>query len=697
MTKIESEISGHPLSIETGVLARQADGSVVLRYGDSMVLATAVADRREREGIDFFPLTIDYQEKTYGAGKIPGGFFKREGRPSEKEILTSRLIDRTVRPLFPKGFRSETQGIVSVLSFGEENVTDVLGITGVSTALMISDIPFDGPVSAVKIGRVMGDFVVNPDLISIAECDMTLVVAGTDDAVVMVEGESQEVSEDVILEGIELARKVIRELNTAQRELAAKVPREKRAFSVPEVDAELAAKVEALVSEKIKEAVNIPDKMKRQKELNAIRDDAVAAINTDDADRSKEISGIFQSIEKDFVRNMILKSNIRTDGRNPKEIRPIECTVGLLPRVHGSAVFQRGETQALAAVTLGTAEDEQRVDAPEGEYFKNFMLHYNFPPFSVGEARFLRGPGRREIGHGALAEKALRPAMPTKEEFPYTVRIVCDVLESNGSSSMASVCGGTLALMDAGVPIKKPVAGIAMGLVHDGDNYVILTDILGLEDHLGDMDFKVTGTEDGVTAFQMDVKISGISQELMKEALEQARQGRLFIIDRINETLESHRSDLSPHAPRIYTMRVKPEKIREIIGTGGKVIRGIVEETGCKVNVEDDGLVSIASTDEDSAKRAIAMVEAIVEEAVVGKVYKGEVRRITDFGAFIEILPGKDGLLHISQISHERVEKVTDEMSEGDEVEVKVIEIDRTGRIRLSRKELLDRDGSPLK
>ncbi len=698
MEKIEVSVNGGLLQIETGVLARQSDGSTVVKFGDTMVLATAVAEKTARENIDFFPLTIDYREKTFAAGKIPGGFFKREGRPSEKEVLTSRLIDRPIRPLFPDGFRSETQGIVSVLSYGDENVSDVLGITGVSAALMISDIPFDGPISAVKVGRLDGEYVINPILQVVDDLDMELIVAGTDDAVVMVEGKANEVSEDALLEAINRAHEEVKKINAAQRELRDRVGREKRTVTPVEIDAAFAEKVKNHVIEDIREAIKIPDKIRRQIELNRIMDAAKEHFATEeDEDLSKEVSSVFQETEKELVRKMILDDGIRADGRKPDEIRHITSQVGLLPRVHGSALFVRGETQALVATTLGTVDDEQKIDALEGEYYKNFMLHYNFPPFSVGEVRFLRGPGRREIGHGALAEKSLLPVLPSKDDFPYTIRVVSDILESNGSSSMASVCGATLALMDAGVPIKKAVAGIAMGLVIEGGRSVILTDILGLEDHLGDMDFKVTGTEDGVTAFQMDVKVSGISSDVMKTALEQARLGRLYILDRMKETLPSHRCDLSPHAPRIYTMKVKQDKIRDIIGTGGKVIRGITEQTGAKINIDDDGVVSIASNDEASAREAIRIIEGIVEEAVLGKVYTGTVKRITDFGAFVEILPGTDGLLHISQISHRRLDKVTDELHEGDTVDVKVIEIDRTGRIRLSRKELLEKPKKPAR
>jgi polyribonucleotide nucleotidyltransferase len=690
MTRVETEISGQKVIIETGVMARQSDGATVMKCGDTVILATAVALKTSREGIDFFPLTMDYQERTYCAGKIPGGFFKREGRPSEKEILTSRLTDRPIRPLFPKGFKCETQGIVSVLSLGEENVSDVMGITGISAALMISDIPFDGPVSAVRVGRRDGEFIISPDLDVLAELDMEIIVAGTDEAVVMVEGMAEEAQEADFLDAIDLAHEQIKKLNAIQRELKEKAGKPKRTFTVDEIDEELKENIRAIVIDRIKEAVKIPDKLRRQDELDIILEDAKEHFSSAEENLGKTVADVFYETEKRLVRDLILKDGVRTDGRRLDEIRPISGTVGLLPRTHGSALFVRGETQALVITTLGTVDDEQRIDALEGEYFKTFMLHYNFPPFSVGEVKFLRGPGRREKGHGNLAERAVSCMLPAKEEFPYTIRIVSEVLESNGSSSMATVCGASLSLMDAGVPVKAPVAGIAMGLIKEGDSAVVLTDILGLEDHLGDMDFKVTGTEKGITAFQMDVKIGGIDRELMRDALDQARAGRIHILGKMKETMSVPREGLSPHAPRIYTMRVKQDKIREVIGTGGKVIKGIVEETGVKINIDDLGVVNIASSDEASALKAIKIIEGIVEEPEVGKLYTGKVVRITDFGAFIEILPGTDGLLHISQIAKRRIEKVTDEINEGEEVLVKVIEIDKMGRVRLSRKDVLD-------
>jgi polyribonucleotide nucleotidyltransferase len=689
MIKSVVDVRSKELSLSTGKMARQADGSVIAQYGDTVVLATAVSSKTPREGIDFFPLTIDYQEKTYSAGKIPGGFFKREGRPTEKEVLTSRLIDRPIRPLFPKGFNCETQGIVSVLSYGDENIADILGIVTMSAALHISDIPFNGPVAAVRIGRISGTFVINPDLLETEECECNLVVAGTEDAVAMVEGSVQEMSEADLLEAIDIAHQEIKKLCRFQNEFRTAAGREKRVVVAPVKDEGLKTAIKEISLEKIKTAIVIPDKMMRQAALDTILREVVDALNTGEKDVSRDIANAFNDIEKNLVRDMILNDNIRADGRRPDQIRPISAEVGLLPRTHGSSFFTRGETQCLAVVTLGTSDDEQRIDSLDGETHKTFMLHYNFPPFSVGEVKPLRSPGRREIGHGILAERALSAVMPAKSEFPYTVRIVSDILESNGSSSMATVCGGTLALMDAGVPIKAPVAGIAMGLIKEGEKVVVLTDILGLEDHLGDMDFKVTGTENGITAFQMDTKIGGISREIMERALEQARIGRLFILGKIRETLEVPRTSLAKHAPRIYTMQIKQDKIRDVIGTGGKVIRGIIEQTGVKINIDDSGLINIAAADGEAAQKAIDIINNITAEAELGKIYLGKVKRIMDFGAFVEIIPGTEGLVHISQLSDKRVAKVTDEVNEGDEVLVKVIEIDKMGRIRLSRKEAM--------
>lgn len=686
---VEEEIRGVKLSLSTGRMARQADGAVVAQYGDTIVLATCVASKSVKENIDFFPLTVDYQEKAYAAGKIPGGFFKREGRPTEKEILTSRLIDRPLRPLFPDGFYDETQIIVSVLSYGEENISDILGIIGASAALTISVIPFSGPVGAVRIGRIGGEFIINPDLKEIEESDLNLIVAGTSDAVIMVEGEAREVSEATMLEALDLAHQEIKKIVGLQLRLRDMIGMEKIEVTPLVIEDELRDKVKAITLEKMREAILIPDKLQRQSTLDLILHETILKLQSPDRDLSREIGIAFREIEKEEVRRTILEKGIRADGRGPKDIRPITCEVGVLPRTHGSALFTRGETQCLAVVTLGTSEDEQRIDALEGESTKTFMLHYNFPPFSVGEVKPLKSPGRREIGHGALAERALKPVIPPKTEFPYTLRIVSDILESNGSSSMATVCGGTLALMDAGVPIKAPVAGIAMGLIKEGDKAIILSDILGLEDHLGDMDFKVTGTEKGITAFQMDMKIAGVSRELMEKALEQAREGRNYILRKMLETISSPRAKLSSHAPRIYTMQIKTDKIRDVIGTGGKVIRGIIEQTGVKINIDDTGLINIAASDEASAEKAMEIIRGIVAEAEVGKIYSGKVKKIMDFGAFVEILPGIEGLVHISQISDHRVLRVSDELKEGDIIPVKVLEIDAQGKIRLSRKAAL--------
>jgi polyribonucleotide nucleotidyltransferase len=687
MKRLEIKVRGKKLSLETGKMAKQADGAVVAQYGDTVVLATAVAEKTPKEGLDFFPLTVNYQEKAYSAGKIPGGFFKREGRPTEKEILTSRLIDRPIRPLFPKGFYCETQGIISVLSYGDENIADILGIISMSAALMISDIPFNAAIGAVRIGRIAGSFVINPDLREVEECDLNLIVAGTEDAVLMVEGESQEISELDLLEALDIAHQEIKRICAIQDELKSLAGKEKRSVIAPVVDEELKKTIAEISLEKIKTAITIPDKMRRQKALDEILKEVIEKLNTGEKDITMDIVAVFNNIEKNLVRGMILNENIRADGRAPEEIRKISSEVGILSRTHGSALFVRGETQCLAVVTLGTSDDEQRIDSLDGESSKTFMLHYNFPPFSVGEVKPLRSPGRREIGHGMLAERAVKAVMPTKAEFPYTIRIVSDILESNGSSSMATVCGSSLALMDAGVPIKSHVAGIAMGLIKEDDRVVILTDILGLEDHLGDMDFKVTGTEKGITAFQLDTKIGGISRGIMEKALEQARQGRLHILAKMSETINVHRDNLAPYAPRIYTMQIKQAKIRDVIGTGGKVIRGIVEQTGVKINIDDSGLINIASADGESAKKAMDIINNIIAEAELDKIYLGKVKRVVDFGAFVEILPGTEGLLHISQISEQRIAKVTDEINEGDEVLVKVIEIDKLGRIRLSRKE----------
>jgi polyribonucleotide nucleotidyltransferase len=687
---IELEVAGRILKLETGHLAKQADGAVLATYGDTYVLATAVASQAAKRDIDFLPLTVDYQEKAYSAGKIPGGFFRREGQPSEREKLTSRLIDRPMRPLFPEGWYYETQVIAMVISADQSGTSDVVGITAASAALAVSNIPFNGPVAAVRVARLKGQFVINPVLSALDECDLSLVVAGTADAVMMVEGGAAGLPESVMIAAIERAHEEIKRIVEAINKLAAKCPKPKRTAVTEQIDPALTATVEALTATKIREAIFIPNKTARQERLDAIMAETVEALKKeDDPDRARHVKLVFHNLEYTVVRKMILEGGKRADGRGPKDIRPITCEVGLLPRTHGSALFTRGETQALAVVTLGTSDDEQKIDALEGEYYRTFMLHYNFPPFSVGEARPLRSPGRREIGHGALADRALKPVLPTKQEFPYTVRLVSDILESNGSSSMATVCGGSLALMDAGVPIKEPVAGIAMGLIKEGNQVMVISDILGLEDHLGDMDFKVCGTAQGVTALQMDIKIAGITAQLMEKALAQARDGRMHILERMRTALTAPRTQMSPYAPRIYTIKIKPEKIREVIGPGGKVIRDIVATCGVKMDVQDDGTVTIASSDEASAQKAITRVNQITEEVEIGRLYMGKVRKIMDFGAFVEVLPGVDGLVHISQLAHHRVNAVTDEVKEGDEFLVKVLDVDRQGKIRLSRKEAM--------
>ena len=689
-TTVETEIGGKRLILETGLMAKQASGAVVARYGDTVVLSTAVASKVERQNVDFLPLTVDYQEKAYAAGKIPGGFFKREGRQSEKEILSSRLIDRPIRPLFPEGYFFDTQIIASVLSIGDESSMDLMAMIASSAAISISDIPFNGPIGAVRVGMLDGKFIINPGRKELETTTLNLVVAGTADAIMMVEGGANELTEDQMLEALETAHREIKKIVALQNELVAKVGKPKRSVKTVEIDKDLQAEVTALAMDRLRAAIVISDKIERQKTLDVLLEEVKQKLKKEeDPTRNAQIGTIFHNLEKDEVRSIILEKGIRADGRKSDEIRPISSTVGFLPRTHGSALFTRGETQALVIVTLGTSEDEQRIDALEGEYYKTFMLHYNFPPFSVGETKPLRGPGRREVGHGALAERALKPMVPTKLEFPYTVRIVSDILESNGSSSMATVCGGTLALMDAGVPVKAPVAGIAMGLIKQGEQVIVLSDILGLEDHLGDMDFKVCGTSKGITALQMDMKIEGITIELMRKALQQAKDGRMHILGKMMETLDTPRKELNQYAPRIITMQINPEKIKDVIGSGGKVIRSIVEQTGAKIDIEDNGTINIASADEAAANKAKEIIRGIVQDAEVGKLYMGKVRKIMDFGAFVEIFPGTDGLLHISQISEERLEKVTDALKEGDEVLVKVLEIDRQGKIRLSRKEAM--------
>ena len=692
--KIELDFHGRPLTIEVGRVAKQADGAAWVRYGETVVLVTAVAVREVKLDTDFFPLTVDYQEKTFAAGKIPGGFFKREGRPSEKEILTCRLIDRSIRPLFADGLRCETQVIATVLSADRENDPDVVAMLGASAALHVSDIPFNGPLAGVRIGRIDGKWVINPTQTQLQESDTDIFLSGSKEAIVMVEGGATMVPEEEILEALFAGHEAIQPLLEIQEQLRRELGKVKRQVPLAELDAGVVRRVDELALAKLQQAIEIPEKLERYKRLAEVKSEVVTQAAAEFPGKEKQIKAAFDELKRKCFRGLVIQRERRIDGRGLKDIRPITCEVEVLPRTHGSALFTRGETQALVVATLGTASDEQRVDALLGEHYKKFMLHYNFPPFSVGEAKFLRGPGRREIGHGNLAERALVPILPSEDSFPYTIRIVSEILESNGSTSMATVCGGSLALMDAGVPVLAPVAGIAMGLIKEGEHVRVLSDILGDEDHLGDMDFKVAGTPDGVTSLQMDIKISGVNRDIMRQALHQAREGRLHILGIMNETLATARTAVSGHAPRIITLKVKPEKIREIIGPGGKVIRGIIEATGVKIDVEDDGTVTIASSDEVAARKAIEMVQRIAAEAEIGKIYKGTVRKIVEFGAFVEILPGTDGLVHISQLAPERVRKVTDVLKEGDEVMVKVLEIDRQGKIRLSRKEALQETGS---
>ena len=692
--KVELDFHGRPLSIEVGKVAKQADGAALVRYGETVVLVTAVAAKELKTDTDFFPLTVDYQEKTFAAGKIPGGFFKREGRPSEKEILTCRLIDRSIRPLFSEGLRCETQVIATVLSADRENDPDMVAMLGASVALQVSDIPFSGPLAGVRIGRIDGRWVINPTQSQLLESDMDIFLSGSRDAIVMVEGGAKMVPEDEILEALFTGHQAIQPLLQIQEDIRREIGKPKRQVPLAELDAAIVRQVEQLALSKLQQAIEIPEKLERYKQIGEIKGEVVAQMLAEFPQKEKDIKGAFDELKRNCFRGLIIQRERRIDGRGLKDIRPITCEVEILPRTHGSALFTRGETQALVVTTLGTASDEQKIDALIGEHYKKFMLHYNFPPFSVGEVKFLRGPSRRDIGHGNLAERALLPVLPPEETFPYTVRIVSEVLESNGSTSMATVCGGSLSLMDAGVPVLAPVAGIAMGLIKEGEHVRVLSDILGDEDHLGDMDFKVAGTPNGVTSLQMDIKISGVNRDIMRQALYQAREGRLHILGIMTETMGSHRASVSGHAPRITTLKVRPDKIREIIGPGGKVIRGIIEATGVKMDVEDDGTVTIASSDEAASRKAIEMVQRIAAEAEVGKIYKGTVRKIVDFGAFVEILPGTDGLVHISQLAPERVRRVSDVLKEGDEVLVKVLEIDKQGKIRLSRKEALQDTGN---
>ncbi len=681
---------GRRLSFETGKLAKQAHGSVVVRTGDNVVLATAVANPDPREGIDFFPLTVDYREYTYAGGRIPGGFIKREGRPSEREILTSRMIDRPVRPLFPDGFKCETQVIAFVLSADTENDPDVLGINGASAALTISDIPFNGPIGAVRIGLVNGAFVVNPTYDEMRESLLNIMVVGTADGIVMIESGAKEVKEETVVDAIEFAHAEIKKICASINELKEKVGKKKREVTPPEFDQSYYDKLKKKVGADLTDRLDT-EKHPKAESYTLIKDlkkELMSALAEDDEEGRAKLKTYYETLRERIFREQVINDKRRPDGRAFDKIRDIWCEVGVLPRTHGSAIFTRGETQALVTTTLGTTDDRQRLEAFEGEAKKRFMLHYNFPPFSVGEVAFLRGAGRREIGHGALAERALSAALPTEENWPYAMRVVSDILESNGSSSMASVCGASLSLMDAGVPLKSPVAGVAMGLVKEGDNYAILTDIAGAEDHYGDMDFKVAGTKDGITALQMDIKVGGITSQIMREALSQAQRGRLFILDKMNEALAGHREKVSTFAPRIYTLQIPVDKIRDVIGPGGKMIRSIIEQTGVKIDVEDSGKVNVASNDETSANKALEIIRNLTATAEIGKTYLGTVSRLADFGAFVEILPGTDGLLHISEVAEHRIKDVRDELKEGDQVLVKVLAVEGN-RIRLSRKAIL--------
>jgi polyribonucleotide nucleotidyltransferase len=692
----EVSINDKTLRFETGKLAKQAHGSVTVHYGDSAVLVTACRAATPREGIDFLPLTVDYREYTYASGRIPGGFFKREGKPAEKEVLTSRVIDRPIRPLFPVGWRYETQIIALVLSADTENDTDVLAITGASAALAVSEIPFEKTIAGVRVGLIDGHYIINPTFEQRKVSRLDLVVAGTRDGIVMVEAGAREVTEEQVVTALEAGHATIRQIVDAIDRLAADTGRRKVQVQTRQIGHEFFRDVEEKVMVPLTEAMRIRGKLENYDRVDQVLDDLVASIPEGEIERKLEAKQIFKDLKEKVLREEVLTHGVRLDGRRFDEVRPIWIETSVLPRTHGSAVFTRGETQALVTCTLGTADDAQKVESFEGEQWKSFMLHYNFPPFSVGEVAFLRGPGRREVGHGALAERALATMIPPEEQFPYTVRVVADILESNGSSSMASVCGGALAMMDAGVPLKSPVAGIAMGLVMDETTgkYAVLSDIAGAEDHYGDMDFKVAGTTDGITALQMDIKVTGITTEVMRAALDQARRGRMHILEKMREALPAPRKNISAFAPRIVTIRIPVDKIRDVIGPGGKMIRSIIERTGVKIDVEDDGRVNVASADETSAQKAISIIQELTATPELNKVYLGKVQRITDFGAFVEIMPGTDGLLHVSEIANHRVRDVRDELKEGEQLLVKVINIDPTGKIRLSRKALLQEDAA---
>ncbi|RPJ85426.1 MAG: polyribonucleotide nucleotidyltransferase [Acidobacteria bacterium] len=696
MYKREKTIGQRVLSLETGKLAKQANGSVMVRYGDTVVLATACYAPHEREGIDFLPLTVDYREYTYASGRIPGGFFKREGKPTEKEVLTSRVIDRPIRPLLPAGWHHETQVIALVLSADAENDSDVLAITGASAALALSEIPFPRTMAGVRVGLVGEEYVVNPTYEQRKKARLEIVIAGTREGIVMVEAGAREVPEAEVLTALEVGHTAIREIVDLIDQMARDAGKPKLDVPAREIGADFYREVEEQVWLPLNEAMQIREKAASYDRVDQVLEELIASLPEEEVERRLEAKAIFKELKEKVLRQSVLERAQRLDGRKFDEIRAIWAEVGVLPRTHGSSVFTRGETQALVTATLGTAEDQQKIELVEGEMYKRFMLHYNFPPFSVGEVAFLRGPGRREVGHGALAERALAPMIPPEEKFPYTMRVVSDILESNGSSSMASVCGASLALMDAAVPLSSPVAGIAMGLILDEatGKFAVLSDIAGAEDHYGDMDFKVAGTANGITALQMDIKVTGVTSEIMRKALEQARQGRMQILQKMEETIARPRTSISTFAPRIVTIRIPVDKIRDVIGPGGKVIRSIIERTGVKIDVEDDGRVNVASSDEESAKQAINIIQELTATPELNKTYLGKVQRITDFGAFVEVLPGVDGLLHVSEIARHRVKDVRDELKEGEQVLVKVINIDPTGKVRLSRKALLQDDGA---
>ncbi len=680
----------HKVTIDTGAIARQADGAVLVDMAETTVLVTAVGRKTADPGRDFFPLTVNYQEKTYAAGKIPGGFFKREGRPSEKEVLTCRLIDRPVRPLFPKGFTNEVQIIATVMSLNPDVDPDIPALIGASAALAISGMPFAGPIAAAKVGYADGKYVLNPGVAAVADSDLELVVAGTKDAVLMVESEATGLSEEVMLGAVMFGHEQMQIAIDAINELAAEVGKPAWDWQAPEADNDLAAAVAAEAESGLADAYRITDKQDRQAAVAAAKAATIEALSGGEESRwsADDVKGALSKLEKTIVRQRVIKGEPRIDGRDRSTVRPIDVNVGVLPRAHGSALFTRGETQAIVVTTLGTGRDAQIIDAIEGERKEPFMLHYNFPPYCVGETGFVGSPKRREIGHGKLARRGIQAVMPNMDDFGYVIRVVSEITESNGSSSMASVCGTSLALMDAGVPIKAPVAGVAMGLVKEGDDFAVLTDILGDEDHLGDMDFKVAGTDSGITALQMDIKIQGITREIMSKALDQARDARLHILGEMAKVISKPRETMSEWAPTIMTMKIDPDKIRDVIGKGGAVIRAITEETGASVDIDNDGTIRIASVDGASGKEARRRIELITADVEVGRIYDGKVARLMDFGAFVTILPGKDGLVHISQISNERVEKVSDKLAEGDSVRVKVLEVDRQGRVRLSMKEV---------